>query len=195
MLNAIIILIKFIRNYKISAFCINKINRLRWSFPTSYISSKICLNYESIEQIKIGEHAVISDFVTLVIANDPHNNLKNSKLIIGSNTYIGEYNNIRAGGGVITIGNNCSISQHISIVASNHGIVGKDRLIQEQPWSTTNNFVTIKDNVWIGANAVILPGVVIGTGCVVGAGSVVVKSIPDYAIAVGNPAKVIKYRF
>lgn len=52
--------------------------------------------------------------------------------------------------------------------------------------------VTIKKNVWIGGNSVILPGVIIGENSVIGAGSVVTKSIPDNVIAVGNPCKVIK---
>jgi acetyltransferase-like isoleucine patch superfamily enzyme len=52
--------------------------------------------------------------------------------------------------------------------------------------------VVIKKGAWIGANAIILPGVVIGENSVVGAGSIVTKSVPDYCVAVGNPAKVIK---
>lgn len=52
--------------------------------------------------------------------------------------------------------------------------------------------VTLKSGCWIGANVVILPGVTIGKNSVVGAGAVVTKSIPDYCVAVGNPAKIIK---
>ncbi len=55
--------------------------------------------------------------------------------------------------------------------------------------------VIIKNDVWIGANSVIMPGVTIGNGAIVGAGAVVTKDVPDYAIVVGIPAKVIKYRF
>lgn len=54
--------------------------------------------------------------------------------------------------------------------------------------------VTIGDDVWIGARVTILPGVTIGKGCIVGAGSVVTKSLPDYAIGLGNPARVLKFR-
>jgi len=184
---------RLLKRYGFILFLKNKINQLRWHFPNAYINNNISLKYEYRNQISIGDYSVISDFVTITIANDPNNNLDNSKLIIGSHTYIGEFNNIRAGGGFIRIGNNCSISQHITIVASNHAYE-KDKLIKEQCWSTDNNFVIIEDDVWIGANSVVLPGVSIGRGAVIGAGSVVTKDIPAYAIAVGNPSKVIKYR-
>ena len=59
------------------------------------------------------------------------------------------------------------------------------------------NFVTTDidgDDVWIGTRVIILPGVTIGKGVIIGAGAIVTKDIPEYAIAVGNPARVIKYR-
>ena len=52
--------------------------------------------------------------------------------------------------------------------------------------------VTIGDNVWIGGNAVILPGVTIGNNAVIGAGSIVAKDIPDNVIATGNPCRIIR---
>jgi len=55
--------------------------------------------------------------------------------------------------------------------------------------------VIIKNDVWIGANSVIMPGITIGNGAIIGAGAVVTKDVPNYAIVVGVPAKVIKYRF
>lgn len=55
--------------------------------------------------------------------------------------------------------------------------------------------VIIKNDVWIGANSVIMPGVTIGNGAIIGAGAVVTKDVPDYAIVVGVPAKIVKYRF
>lgn len=53
----------------------------------------------------------------------------------------------------------------------------------------------IKNDVWIGCNAIILSGVTIGNGAVIGAGAVVVKDVPDYAVVAGNPARIIRYRF
>ena len=52
--------------------------------------------------------------------------------------------------------------------------------------------VTIGDNVWIGGNVVICPGVTIGSNCVIGAGSVVTKDVPDWTVAAGNPCRVIR---
>lgn len=59
----------------------------------------------------------------------------------------------------------------------------------------TDGKIVIEDDVWVGSNAIILHGVKIGRGAVIGAGSIVTKSVPPYAIAVGNPAKIIKRRF
>lgn len=63
------------------------------------------------------------------------------------------------------------------------------------PEALSKGKIIIEDDVWIGMNSLILSGVKIGKGAVIGAGSVVSKDIPPYAIAVGNPCKVIKYRF
>lgn len=61
--------------------------------------------------------------------------------------------------------------------------------------ATTKGTIVINDEVWIGYGAIILSGVEVGKGAIIGAGSVVTKDIPPYAIAGGNPAKVLKYRF
>lgn len=61
--------------------------------------------------------------------------------------------------------------------------------------ATSKGAISIGHDVWVGLNAIILSGVSIGNGAVIGAGSIVTKDIPSYAIAVGNPAHVIKYRF
>jgi acetyltransferase-like isoleucine patch superfamily enzyme len=60
--------------------------------------------------------------------------------------------------------------------------------------NTISKEVVIEDDVWLGYNVIVLPGVTIGKGSVIGAGSVVSKDIPPYSIAIGNPARVIKKR-
>lgn len=52
--------------------------------------------------------------------------------------------------------------------------------------------VTIGDDCWIGGNVTIMPGVTIGKGCTVGSGSIITKDIPDFSVAIGNPARVVK---
>lgn len=94
--------------------------------------------------------------------------------------------------GGLTIGNNVIIGPHVCINTSNHNFTNSELPIRLQGW--TNDAVNIEDDVWIGANAVILPGVTIGKGAVIGAASVVTKSIPAYSVAVGNPAHVIRER-
>lgn len=90
--------------------------------------------------------------------------------------------------GKVTIGKNVQIAPNVSIYTAGHPI---------HPDSRNSGYeygvpVTIGDNVWIGGNAVIMPGVVIGSNTVIGAGSVVTKNIPDWSVAAGNPCRVIR---
>ncbi|EDM37128.1 hypothetical protein PBAL39_04998 [Pedobacter sp. BAL39] len=110
---------------------------------------------------------------------------------LGKETFIGPYVVIY-GHGNVDIGKYCLISMHTCIVSSNHTIPGKDRLIKNEPDLALP--VTIHDDVWIGANCTILGGVNIGKGAVIGAGSIVNIDIPEYAVAVGNPVRIIRYR-
>lgn len=165
---------------------------LRYANPSCAISSRSIIAYESRDSISLGQNIRIGDY-TVIRVFSLSKRKRNSYLKIGDNTYIGEFQNIRASGGVIEIGKNCSISQHITMIASNHNI-RKGTDINKQGWDETKTGIYIGDDVWIGANSVILPGVRIGSGAVIGAGSIVTKDIPENAIAIGNPAKVIKYR-
>ena len=117
--------------------------------------------------------------------------LDNSKLSIGKDTYIGENNNIRCSG-EISIGKNVMISQLISILDGKYEYSDKKKLISDQGYERGK--IIIGDDVWIGANSVILPNVTIGNGAIIGAGSVVTKNVQEYAIVGGNPAKIIKFR-
>lgn len=118
--------------------------------------------------------------------------LGKGRISIGHHTRIGD-NTICysfAGGG-ITIGSNVWIAPNCYIIDCDH-CIKKDILIREQ--GALVKPVTIGDDVWLGAGVTVLKGVHIGNGAVIGAGSVVTKDIPENAIAVGVPAKVIKYR-
>ncbi|MEI2275652.1 acetyltransferase [Sphingobacterium sp. ML3W] len=116
-------------------------------------------------------------------------------LIFGNNVQLNDYVHIAAGDKVV-IGNDVLIASRVFISDLNHGSYTGE--VQDSPLTKPNERllftkpVHIKDNVWIGENVCILPGVTIGRGCVIGSMSVVTKSIPDYSIAVGIPAKVVK---
>lgn len=110
------------------------------------------------------------------------------------NTNIGRFCSI--GPGVIT-----AHGEHPKSFMSTHPIFFEPSFINgvesfvDKPVYDTHKDVNIGSDVWVGANCYIKDGVSIGHGAIIGAGSVVTKDIPPYAIAVGVPAKVIKYRF
>ena len=108
-------------------------------------------------------------------------------VVIGNHTRIGLHNTII---GPVTIGNHVNLAQGITVTALNHNFEDSNKRIDEQGVST--NPVTIEDDIWIGANAVILPGVTIGHHSVVAAGAVVTKDVPPHSLVAGVPAKIIK---
>lgn len=88
----------------------------------------------------------------------------------------------------VTIGDNCQMAPNVAVYTAGHPVHPASR-------NTAYEYgieVTIGDNVWIGGNTVIVPGVHIGSNTVIGAGSVVTKDIPDWAVAAGNPCRVIR---
>jgi galactoside O-acetyltransferase len=110
---------------------------------------------------------------------------------IGDNTVIGHYANLRPGGRM-SIGCDVRIGQFVSVLGDNHRFDRTDVPIYQQ--GEEPHDVTIEDNVWVGAQAVILPGIRIGTGSVIGAGAIVTRDVPPFSVAVGNPARVIRSR-
>ena len=106
---------------------------------------------------------------------------------IGDNTRIGIHSTII---GPVCIGHHVNLAQGIVVTALNHQFGNTALRVDQQGISTKP--VVIGDDVWIGANSVILPGVTIGSHCVVAAGAVVTKDVPDHTLVGGVPAKVIK---
>ena len=111
----------------------------------------------------------------------------------------------------ITIGNGCYLGFHLSILAADDVVIEDDVLMASDILITTENHgmnpeseipymnqeltaapIHIKRGCWLGEKVVIMPGVTIGKKCIIGANSVVTHDVPDYCIAVGSPAKVIK---
>ena len=85
----------------------------------------------------------------------------------------------------IELGKNFLFAPCVKLISSDHDIEDKSKVAKASP-------IVIGDNVWLGANVIILPSVTIGNNVVVGAGSVVTKSFPDNVIIAGNPARIIK---
>lgn len=88
----------------------------------------------------------------------------------------------------IRIGDNCQMAPNVAVYTAGHPVHPVTRNSEYE----YGKEVIIGDNVWIGGNAVICPGVTIGNNVVIGAGSVVTKDVPDWCIAAGNPCKVIR---
>ncbi len=113
------------------------------------------------------------------------------EVIIGDSVHVGQ-NCFLDGTGKLKIGKDSLLGPNVVILTGNHGFRNPNVLIRLQ--GILPRPTTIEENVWVGANAIILDGITIGKGSVVGAGSVVTKDIPPYSIAVGVPAKIIGQR-
>ncbi len=108
-------------------------------------------------------------------------------IFVGNNCFI-NYNCTILDNGKVILGENCMLAPNVSIYTAGHTLY---------PTARAKGYeygidVTIGNNVWIGGNTVILPGVHIGDNTVIGAGSVVTKDIPDWSFAAGNPCKVFR---
>ena len=106
---------------------------------------------------------------------------------IGRNFY-SNHNLVILDGAPVSFGDNVFIAPNCGFYTAGHPLEASERnkgLEYARP-------ITVGNNVWIGANVCVVPGVSIGDNCVIGAGSVVVRDIPPFSVAVGNPCKVIK---
>ena len=145
----------------------------------SVIHRSVRMDTPPYRQFRLGDYSVIESFACV--------NNAVGDVIIGNYTRIGLHNTII---GPVCIGNHVNLAQGITVTALNHNFKDAEKRIDEQGVSTTP--VTIGDDVWIGANAIILPGVHIGQHCVIAAGAVVTKDVPDHSLVGGVPAKIMK---
>ena len=127
----------------------------------------------------LGDYSVVESFACI--------NNAVGDVIIGDHTRIGLHNTII---GPVTIGSHVNLAQGITITALNHNFYDSEKRIDQQGISTKE--VVLEDDIWVGANAVILPGVTIGKHAVVAAGAIVTKDVPPHSLVAGVPAKVIR---
>lgn len=134
-------------------------------------------------RILLGDDVSIDTGARLHVANE-------ATLRVGDRVGIGPYNFLNAFDD-LTIGDDAMLSPLVNVNCANHGLE-RSRPMREQ--YGTYGPVSIGSDCWIGAMVVVLRGVSIGRGSVIGAGSVVTKDVPEYVIAAGVPAKVIRER-
>ncbi len=113
---------------------------------------------------------------------------------IGDHSFI-HTNSVFLDSNKITIGKNALIGPGVHFYTAGHPLQSKERIVEkngEISYLTHSQPIYIGDDVWIGGNSCIMPGVQIGNGVTIGAGSVVTQNIPDKVLAFGNPCKIIR---
>ena len=145
----------------------------------SKIHRSVRMDTPPYRKFSLGDYSVVESYCCI--------NNAVGDVIIGDHTRVGLHNTVI---GPVTIGNHVNLAQGITVTALNHNFAEKDLRIDEQGVST--NPVNIGNDIWIGTNAVILPGVTIGDHAVVAAGAVVTKDVPPHTLVAGVPAKIIK---
>ncbi|MCW5222448.1 acyltransferase [Verminephrobacter aporrectodeae] len=138
-------------------------------------------------RIVVGAHSVIDSFVKIKPAGG------SGHLIVGAHVVINA-------GCVLYTGNGICIGDHVAIAANctfapvNHACTQRDRLIREQGFAPGKGGIVLEDDVWVGANCVLLDGAVLRRGCVLGAGSIVHGELRAYTVYAGQPVRVVGER-
>ncbi len=140
------------------------------------------------ERLRLGKRVAIENGVLLHCGGTEWSR-EHGWISIGDDTYVGP-KAVLFGAGGIDIGSQVLISPGVVITSHQHSFTDADRPMSAQPMEFAP--VVIEDNVWIGSNATVLPGVRIGSGSAVGAGAVVTKSLPRRVLSLGVPARVVR---
>lgn len=156
------------------------------------VCKELCYDYNSLrpgETQKRNEllHKLLGNISGDILIEQPFLCDYGYNISVGLNFYA-NHNLVILDGAPVTFGDNVFIAPNCGFYTAGHPIDSTERnkgLEYALP-------ITVGNNVWIGANVCVLPGVSIGDNCVIGAGSIVVKDIPANSVAVGNPCKVVK---
>lgn len=144
----------------------------------------------SCKNLYIGENTEIGYDFRFLLIEKYHGGRYSPSCVIGKNCSIGNRFSVLTADKVVIKESNL-IASDVLIAAENHG-TDPEKADSYASIKLTSRPVTIEEGCWIGEKVIVLPEVNIGKGSIIGAGSVVTKSIPEYSIAVGNPARVIK---
>jgi virginiamycin A acetyltransferase len=137
--------------------------------------------------LRIDEGVVIESFVKIKFAGG------SGDVTIGARSYINAGVVIYSGNG-ISIGRAVLIAANCTLAATNHQFSDPDRFIRDQGFATSKGGIIIEDDVWIGANCVILDGSIIRKGAVISAGSCIRGEVPAFAVVTGPPLRQIGTR-
>ncbi len=163
------------------------------SFRAFGAGSAICFPFTALfgeRYISIGEGTIIGPYVSLSAGVSPAHDLGIDEVVsIGDRCLIGKGSGI-VGHERVVIGNDVFTGHHVYITDANHGYEDPSVPIGQQ--FAPPRPVSIGDGSWLGHGCIVLPGASVGRHVVVGAGSVVTGDLPDFSVAVGNPARVIR---
>ncbi len=156
--------------------------------PTAFISPLAHL-VPSIRgtRLVIGAHTQVMEFAVLKCIGGT------GDIVIGANCYINPHCVLYSGNG-IKLGNDVLLAPGTIIAPANHALTRRDIPIRLQGFMPSRGGVVIANDVWVGANSVLIDGAQIGQGAVIAAGSVVTGSVPAYEIWGGVPARKLKDR-
>lgn len=138
-------------------------------------------------RIVVGAHSVVDSFVKVKPAGGT------GDLLIGEHVVINAGCVLYTGHG-IRIGNHVAIAANCTFAPVNHAYAERSRLIREQGFLPSKGGIVIEDDVWIGANCVLLDGALLRRGCVVGAGAIVRGELLPYTVYAGQPLQVMGER-
>lgn len=138
--------------------------------------------------IRLGDGVSLREYAWVQVTSDLSE--PGVGLRIGDGTYIGPRVVLGAGGG-IDIGRRVLLGAGVHLLAENHALEGTGPIAD---LGVTRRGIRIDDGAWIGDGAIVLDGVTVGAGAVIGAGAVVTRDVPPGAVAVGNPARVLRTR-
>jgi acetyltransferase-like isoleucine patch superfamily enzyme len=138
-------------------------------------------------RIVVGAHSVIDSFVKIKPAGGC------GDLIIGEWSVINSGCVLYTGSGVY-IGNHVAVAANCTFASANHAYQDRQTLIRQQGFLPSKGGILVEDDVWIGANCVLLDGAVLRQGCVIAAGSIVRGEIAAYSVNAGQPLQIVNWR-